>query len=68
MAKKQIDMGPTGYNPKDWEAYRWCIRNDIAIGAKARGASEWYVVIVNKGKTNQTPDTYGKKEIWEKIF
>ena len=68
MAKKQIDMGPTGYDKNDWKAYRWCIRNEIAISAKARGPTEWYVVIINKGKTNTTPETFSKKVIWEKIF
>ena len=49
MAKKKgIDMGDPGYNQKDWEAHRWCIRN--------------------KGVTNTTPVTYGKNDIWIKIF
>jgi len=68
MAKKRIDMGDSGYDPLGWEAYRWCVRNNIAISAKARGPAQWYVVIENKGKINQSPETYGKTVIWIKIF
>jgi hypothetical protein len=69
MAKKKgIDMGDPGYNQKDWEALRWCIRNNIFIAPKAKSSNEWYVDITNKGVTNTTPITYGKNEIWKKMF
>tara|TARA_R110000796_G_scaffold21706_4_gene63800 strand:- start:328 stop:579 length:252 start_codon:yes stop_codon:yes gene_type:complete len=69
MAKKKgIDMGDPGYNQKDWEAHRWCIRNNIFISPKAKSSNEWYIDITNKGITNTTPVTYGKNDIWIKIF
>ena len=66
--KGAINMGDTGYNAEDWEAYRWCVRNDIAIAPKAMSAVQWFIDIRNKGKTSTSPETYGKTEIWTKIF
>jgi hypothetical protein len=63
-----VDMGVPGYNKKDWEAYHWCVRNNIAIAPKAKSVNEWYVVITNKDTTNQSPETYEKTVIWQKIF
>jgi hypothetical protein len=58
------------YNEKDWEAYRWCIRNNIAIGPKAKSNTRWYVTITKTDgqPTVQSPETYGKTIIWQKIF
>jgi len=68
VAKKKCVMGTSPFSETLWEAQRWCIRNDIAIAPKAKNDTAWYVVIKNKGKTNTSPDTYGKTEIWTKIF
>ena len=61
-------MGEPGHNVNDWKAYRWCVRNQIAISPKAYSATQWHVEIRNKDRTNISPDTYGKTEIWAKIF
>jgi len=66
--KSQVNMGTTTMDPKLWEAYRWCVRNNIAISPKAKSSTAWYVDIKNKGKTHTSPETYGKTEIWKKIF
>jgi hypothetical protein len=29
---------------------------------------QWFIDIRNKGKTSTSPETYGKTEIWAKIF
>ena len=64
-----IDMGDVSYNEKDWEAFRWCIKNNIAIAPKAKSASAWHVTIrIGDGKTNASPETYGKTIIWQKCF
>ena len=68
IKKGQVNMGTTTMDPKLWEAYRWCVRNNIAISPKAKSTTAWYVDIKNKGKTHTSPETYGKTEIWEKIF
>ncbi len=61
-------MGEPGHDVNDWKAYRWCVRNQIAISPKAYSATQWHVEIRNKDRTNISPDTYGKTEIWAKIF
>lgn len=68
VKKGQANMGTTTMDPKLWKAYRWCVRNNIAISPKAKSITAWYVDIKNKGKTHTSPETYGKTEIWEKIF
>ena len=66
--KGQIDMGKSSYKEEDWAAWRWCIRNEIMIAPKAKTSSDWYVTITNKGRTNESPLSYEKTVIWEKIF
>lgn len=67
-SKGGIDMGSPGYNEDDWEAYRWCVRNNIAIGPKAYTEKTWKIDIINEGRTNTSPGTFGKNEIWQEIF
>ncbi len=66
--KGQINMGEPPMDEKLWKAYRWCVRNKIAISPRAYSTTQWYVDINNKNKTHTSPDTYGKTEIWNKIF
>jgi hypothetical protein len=68
VKKGQVNMGTTTMDPKLWKAYRWCVRNNIAISPKAKSTTAWYVDIKNKGKTHTSPETYGRTEIWKKIF
>jgi|TARA_B110001452_G_scaffold260894_1_gene258950 hypothetical protein len=66
--KGKINMGEPGHNEKDWKAYRWCVRNNIAIAPHAKSTTEWYVSIKNQDKTNISPEAYEKTIIWQKIF
>jgi hypothetical protein len=66
--KGAINMGDTPMDPELWEAYRWCVRNQIAIAPTAYSPTQWYIDIKNKDKTHTSPETYGKTEIWTKIF
>ena len=66
--KKAVNMGNPPHNNEQWEAYRWCVRNQIAIAPKAYSPTQWYIDIKNKDKTHTSPETYGKTEIWNKIF
>ncbi len=68
VKKKPCDMGKVPFDEELWEAQRWCIRNDIAIAPQAKNDTAWYISIKNKSKVNVSPDTYGKTEIWTKIF
>ena len=61
-------MGKPPFKEDLWTAQRWCIRNGIAIAPEAKNDTAWYITIKNKGKVNTTPVTYGKTEIWTKIF
>jgi hypothetical protein len=61
-------MVKTAFEEDLWTAQRWCIREGIYIAPRAKNDTAWYVVITNKGKVNATPDTFGKTEIWLKIF
>ena len=66
--KGGINMGDTGYDKEDWEAYHWCVRNGIRIAPKAKSTTEWYIDITNKGPTYTSPEAYEKTEIWKKLF
>lgn len=68
VTKKRVDMGATGYDEEDWEAYRWCVRNNIAIGPRAVNEKTWKIDITNEGRTNTSPASFGKNEIWTEIF
>ena len=68
VKKKSCDMGKPPFKENLWTAQRWCIRNGIAIAPEAKNDTAWYITIKNKGKVNTTPVTYGKTEIWAKIF
>jgi hypothetical protein len=68
VKKKRCDMGKVPFDENLWKAYRWCIRNNIAIGPKSRNDTAWYITIEINNKVNTTPVTYGKTEIWTKIF
>ncbi len=61
-------MGKPPLDEYLWKAQRWCIRNDIAIAPEAKHDTAWYITIANQGKINKSPETFGKKEIWAKIF
>jgi len=68
IKKKSCDMGKSPFKEALWEAQRWCIREGIYIAPKAKNDTAWYIDIKNKGKINTTPGTFGKTEIWVKIF
>lgn len=70
MAKKKgtIDMGKAPLDKEYWEAYRWCVRNNIYISPKAKSATHWHIDITNNGKTNTSPEAYTKNVIWEKLL
>ena len=69
MAKsKGINMGEYLATPEEWEAYRWCVNNNIYIAPKALTDARWSIVITNNNKTNEDPNSYTKTDIWIKIY
>ena len=68
VKKKPCDMGKPPFKVDLWSAMYWCIKEGIHIAPKAKNDTAWYIVIKNKGKVNVSPNTFGKTEIWTKIF
>lgn len=69
MAKRStIDMGNYLYTKKEFEAYRWCIENGIYITPKAKSTNSWYINIEINKKSNISPESYGKLEIWKQMY
>jgi len=66
--KKNVNMGSAPYKEELWIPYRWCVRNNIAIAANAKNNSAWHIDITQNGKTTTSPESFGKNEIWQKIF
>ena len=65
---KKNKMGQYMPTIVETEAYRWCINNGIYISPFATGEGAWYVDITMNGKTNRSPESYGKVTIWIKLF
>jgi hypothetical protein len=68
LKKNQCDMGNYIYKPKEHEAMRWCVANNIKISPKALNLSSWFIEINLNGKVTVSPDVYKKIEIWKQIF
>jgi len=69
MAKKgKVNMGNYMPDESEFKAYRWCITNNIYIAPKALTEARWSIVITNKDKTNEDPNSYTKVDIWKKIY
>lgn len=66
--KDKVDMGQTPFDDDYWIAYRWCLKNNIRISPRAKANNAWFIEIENHGKIHTSPETYGKTEIWNKIF
>ena len=68
MPRKKDVMGQYMPTIQETEAYRWCINNGIYISPFANGEGAWYVDITINGKTNRSPEVYGKVTIWIKLY
>ncbi len=56
------------FTEQEYEAYKWCIDNDIKIAPFAASDVAWYIDIVNKGVQHRSPETYSWKELYKNIF
>jgi hypothetical protein len=68
MKRNTIDMGNYRCTNKEFEAFRWCIHNNIYISPKAMSTAKWSIIIEMNKKINVSPDVYGKIEIWKQIY
>jgi hypothetical protein len=66
--KGEIDMGNYSGNVKERLAYEWCMHNGIYISPFARTPIEWYICIVINGKSNISPESYKKDDIWKNLY
>lgn len=66
--KKDFDMGFYTYTEEEYEAYKWCIKNNIYISPLAMSSVRWTITITNNGKEFKDPNSYGKVEIWKKLY
>jgi len=65
---KSTMMGTYMPTSEETKAYQWCINNGIFISPSATGKASWYIEISIGGKTNKSPETYGKTDIWIKLY
>ena len=66
--KKEFDMGYYTYTDEEYEAYMWCIKNNIYIAPLAINGIYWTLTITNNGKEFRDPNHYSKVEIWRKLY
>lgn len=63
-----IEMGEYIQSVSDRKAMRWCINNGVYISPKAVSSVKWVIDIEINGKTDTSPEFYGKNDIWKQIF
>lgn len=70
MARKRKigDMGNYVMDKEDFDAYYWCIKNNIIIAPLAQSTTHWYIELTLSGKLIRDPTMYGRTEIWKKIY
>ena len=61
-------MGNYLYSKKEFEAYKWCIENGIYITPKAKSTTQWCLTVEINKKTNVSPESYGKIDIWKQMY
>ena len=58
-----------GYLPNitEQKASKWCLNNNIYIYPVYSAVNKWLIQIKIADKKNNSPESYGKDEIWRKI-
>lgn len=70
---KKTDWGDFYRSDKEFEAMRWCIKNNIIIGPLAADKAKpnpqnFHIEITIKGEKNRSPQTFKAKEVWPQIY
>jgi len=69
MAKKSPwNMGEYKRTKQDYEAYIWCIRNNIKIATLANKEGSCWIEINIKGNINRYPNIFIRDLVWEKFY
>ena len=70
--KGTVCKPPDWGNPKNLEAYSWCINHGIYISALAEGKGNynklWSIQVNVNGKKVMSPKPYGPDDLYSKIF
>ena len=67
--KYDADMGVYDPTDEEFEAYKWCIKNNVHISPFAKDINNWYIdIVINGKKPHRSPDTYKKVEVWKQIY
>ena len=65
---RRVDYGHYERSDEEFEAYRWCINNNIIIWPENKYSQKWKIEIRINGKSHLSPEEYGPVEIWVKIY
>jgi hypothetical protein len=72
--KKKNQIGVVQYpeNPyipgtKEFEYYRWCIKNGIIIWPIGTLKEAWFIKITINGKSTTSPQAYSD-DLWDKVY
>jgi hypothetical protein len=74
MPKKarKTNWGNFYRSEEEFEAMRWCIKNNITISPLAATAGNapqnFYIEINVKGNINKSPNTFHAKEVYQQIY
>lgn len=67
--KKKDPMGNYAFSDKEFEAARWCIKNNIVVSVHpSKIPNQWHLDVILNKKSNITPMTFGPIEIWKKLY
>mgnify|MGYP001569291674 CR=1 len=63
-----INYGEYKTSEKEFEAYRWCIKNNIIIWPETKLGIEWKIEIKINNKVHKSPEAYKAVEVWRKMY
>lgn len=69
---KKTNWGNFYRSEEEFEAMRWCIKNNIIISPLAatsgNGPQNFWIEISIKGNVNKSPNTFHAKEVYPQIY
>ena len=70
--KGTVCKPPDWGNPKNLEAYSWCVNHGVTIGCFATtpgfGNRTWQIEVTANGKKILSPKEYGVDDLYPKVF
>lgn len=70
---KKTDFGNYYRTPEEFEAMRWCLKNNIIVAPLAAekvktNPQYFYIDIIIQGRLSRSPETFHAKELWPQIY